>query len=86
MGLENMYKYRSFDIISIHADKDFVCLRENIRPTGPNISDADDHIYEVDRLLRISKEQLIYAIHCHTKIIPRFMIRRVVENSTNDLN
>ena len=45
--MKKIYKNRGLNITSIHADEEFECLRDYIRPTELNILDTDDHVHEV---------------------------------------
>ena len=51
----NLYKIKGCNIISVHGDKEFECIREEIRPVDLNICSKDDHVGEVERSVRTIK-------------------------------
>ena len=72
--VRRFYKPRRFDITYIHAYKEFECLRDNISPTKLNISDTDDYIHKVERLVRTIKEQ----VRCTVQRLPHKKIQKLL--------
>jgi hypothetical protein len=42
-----LYQSRGFHVCDIHADNEFECIREEIRPIEMNVVPADSHVGEV---------------------------------------
>jgi hypothetical protein len=51
-----LYTVRGLVIRDIHADNEFECICEEIRPIDMNIVTADSHVGEVERSIRTIKE------------------------------
>ena len=45
----NFYEARGLQVESVHADNEFECLREDLRPITLNIAGADKHVSMVER-------------------------------------
>ena len=52
----NMHKARGFNITRVEADREFLCIQNELYPTDLNVADADDHVHEVERSIRTVKE------------------------------
>ena len=44
-----LYQDRGFNIVDIHADKEFKCLKEDLRPIDLTIVGADEHVHDIER-------------------------------------
>ena len=83
----NMYEVKGFDITSIHADKGFSCLQEELQPKDLNICHTDDHVHKVKQSIRTFKERVCCTMYgIIFKRIPRVMNRAIVEKAVKDLN
>ena len=51
----SLYQVKGFDITSIYADKEFKCIRENMRPMELNICPKDGHLHEIERSISTVK-------------------------------
>ena len=51
----NLYDKKEYNISSIHADQEFNCVREDVRPRELNVCATDDHVYEIERSIRTVK-------------------------------
>ena len=81
------YNSRNYVITDVHADHEFQCLREEIRPIDLDVCAPDDHVYEVERSIRTVKERVRCTMHSFPfKRIPRVMVRAVVEKAVKNLN
>ena len=58
-----VYESKGFYITSVHADKGFICVREEIRPMELNIYPTEDHVYDVDRSICTVKKWVWSTIH-----------------------
>ena len=52
----NLYESKGYNITDIHADKEFQCIREEMRPVELNICATDDHVPEIEMSARTVKE------------------------------
>jgi hypothetical protein len=51
-----LYQSRGFTTRDVHADQEFECMRDKIRPVNLNLVPADGHEGEVERFIRAIKE------------------------------
>ena len=82
-----MYTARELHVCDIHADNEFECIREDIRPIAMNIIPADSHVGEVERSVHTIKERLRSCVHgLPFKRIPKLMITHMVADAVRCLN
>ena len=48
----NLYAVKGYEITSVHADQEFKCIKEDIRPIELDVCPTDDHVPEVERSVR----------------------------------
>jgi hypothetical protein len=83
----HLYTTRGLRICDIHADNEFDCIREDIRPVSMNIIPADSHVGEIERSVRTIKERLRSCVHgLPFKRLPKLMITHMVADVTRCLN
>ena len=83
----NFYESRNYDITDVHADHEFQCIREEIRPINLDVAAPDDRVHEIERSIRTVKERVRCTMHSFPfKRIPRVMCRAVVEKAVRNLN
>jgi hypothetical protein len=83
----NFYESRNYHITGVHADHEFKCIREEIRPVNLDVAAPDDHVHEIERSIRTVKERVRCTMHSFPfKRIPKVMCRAVVEKAVRDLN
>ena len=83
----DMYRARGFDVITVHADIQFKCLKNELRPVCSNIRAHDDHVGEVERSIWTIKE----GVHANVRgmpfrRLPRLLIVELVCRSILVLN
>ena len=82
-----LYTVRGLHVRDIHADQEFGCIREELRPIEMNLVTADAHVGEVERSIRTIKERLRSIVHgLPFRRIPRLMITHMVFESVRTLN
>jgi hypothetical protein len=64
MAIKKLYESRGFQNFYLHVDSEFVCIREEVRPTYLNIANADDHVPEIERSIETVKERVRCLFHC----------------------
>ena len=52
-----MYTGRGFKVVEIHLDREFKWIVDDMSPTAVKIVATDDHVDEVERLIRVVKER-----------------------------
>ena len=52
------YTKHGFEVVDVHADKEFECLRESLGNVSLEICGPDEHIPEVERSIRTMKETM----------------------------
>jgi hypothetical protein len=73
----HMHQTRGITVAGIEGDREFTCVTHDLLPTPTNITDADDHVSEVERSIRTVKERTRCLVHgLPYKRLPRLMIRR----------
>ena len=83
----NLYSSRGLTVCDIHADSEFECIREEIRPIAMNIVAPDSHVGEVERSIRTIKERLRSCAHgLPFQRLPKLMITHMVADSVRCLN
>ena len=83
----NLYQARGLEVETIHADNEYECLREELRPVTLNITAADQHVSMIERSIRTVKDRTRSQIQFlpYTKY-PRNMIVGCVIFSMKMLN
>ena len=72
-----LYQSRGFKVSDIHADNEFECIRENVRPVEMNIVPS----------VRTIKERLRTCVHgLPFERLPKLMIRHMVDDAVRCLN
>ena len=70
-----LYRARGLHISDIHANNEFECIREHVRPIVLNIAPADSHVGEVERSIRTIKERLRSCVHgLPFKRLPKLLV------------
>jgi acetolactate synthase regulatory subunit len=83
----HVYRSRGFSVCDIHADNEFACIREDIRPIQLNIIPADSHVGEVERSIRTIKERLRSCVHgLPFKRLPILLLTHMVSDVVRCLN
>ncbi len=82
-----LYEQRGFQIMDIHADNESECIRHDIRPIELDTVPVDEHVGEIERSIRTTKERTRCTIHGlpysrYTKV----MIIDLVNASVRSLN
>ena len=71
-----LYAARGFHVRDAHADHEFECARDALRPVVLNIVPPDSHVGEVERSIQTIKERLRSCVHgLPFKRLPKLMIR-----------
>ena len=84
---QNLYEVRGLRVRDIHADNEFECIRENMRPVELNIVPADSHVGEIERSNRTMKEHLRTTVHgLPFRRLPRRMIVALMSDAARCLN
>jgi hypothetical protein len=83
----NLYTVRGLTVCDVHADQEFACVREEIRPIAMNISTADTHVGDIERSIRTIKERLRSCVHgLPFRRLPKIMISHMVSDAVRSLN
>jgi hypothetical protein len=83
----NVYHSRGLIVCDIHGDTEFLCIREDIRPTQLNIVPADSHVGEIERSIRTIKERLRSCVHgLPFKRLPKLLLTHMVHDTVRCLN
>ena len=85
--IHKIYNARGFQIIEIHADKEFEKVENEIRPVRLRTCGVDDHVPEIERSVQTQKNE--NRTLCHPmpyKCIPRVMIREIIKQGNTFLN
>ena len=78
----NLYNSRGLVIRDIHANNEFACIHEDIRPIGMNIVPADSHVGEVERLICTMNEPLHLCTHSLPfKCLLRLLVKHMVADT-----
>ena len=81
------YTRRGFEVVDVHADKEFECLRESLGNVSLEICGPDEHVPEVERSIRTMKETMRATAHCLPYCrLPKLMIVELVAMATRCLN
>ena len=81
------YTGRGFEVVDVHADKEFECLRESLGNVSLEICWPDEHIPEVEHSIRTMKETMRATAHgLPYRRLPKLMITELVAMATHCLN
>jgi hypothetical protein len=87
LAVLRLYQVRGLHISDIHADNEFDCLREHVRPVAMNIAPADSHVGEIERSIRTIKERLRSCVHgLPFKRLPKLLVNHMVSDAVRCLN
>ena len=78
----NLYETRGLTISRMEADREFVCITNDMLPTVFNVADADDHVHEVERSIPTIKERVRCTVQgLLYRCVPLVMLRSMVEGA-----
>ena len=81
------YTKRGFEVVDIHTDKEFECLRDSVENASLEICGPDEHVPEVERSIRTMKETMRATTHgLLYRRLPKLMIAELVAMATRCLN
>ena len=81
------YTKHGFDVVDIHTDKEFECLRESLGNVSLEICGPDEHVPEVECSIRTMKETMRATAHgLPYHCLPKHMIAELVAMATHWLN
>ena len=81
------YTARGFEVVDVHADKEFECLRESLGNVSLEICGPDEHVPEVERSIRTMKETIRATAHgLPYRRLPKLMVTELVAMATRCLN
>ena len=81
------YTKRGFEVVDIHADKEFECLRDSVENASLEICGPDEHVPEVEHSIRAMKETMRATAHgLPYQRLPKLMIVELVAMATRCLN
>jgi len=81
----SLYSARGLTVHDIHADNEFECVREEMRPSNMNVVPADSHVGEIERSIRTVKERMRSTAHgLPFKRLPRVMVRELAASAVHD--
>ena len=81
------YTTRGFEVVAIHTDKEFECLRESLGNVCLEICGPDEHVPEVERSIQTMKETMRAMAHgLPYRRLPKVMITELVAMATRCLN
>jgi hypothetical protein len=71
----------------LHADNEFECIREDVRPILLDIVPANSHVGEIKRSIRTIKERLLCCVHgLPYKRIPKLLLTHMAIDAVRCLN
>ena len=83
----DLYRARGFNIVDVHADNEFECVKEELRPIHMDNVPADRHIGEIERSVKTVKERLRSTAHgLPFKRIPKLLVTHIVADAVRCLN
>ena len=86
---KSMLKYtkHGFEVVDVHTDKEFKCLRESLGNVPLEICRPNEHVPEVKRSIRTMKETMQATAHgLRYHRLPKLMIVELVAMATHCLN
>jgi hypothetical protein len=82
-----LYSSRGFQVVELHADSEYECIREQILPIQMNAVAADSHVGEVEHSIRTIKERNRSTVHgLPYKRLSRLRVSELVKHSVLCLN
>jgi hypothetical protein len=82
-----LYTARGLNVCDVHADSEFACICEDIRPVAINIVPPDSHVGEIERSIRTIKERLRTCVHgLPFKRLPKLMLSEMITHAVRCLN
>ena len=82
-----LYRARGFNVVDVHADNEFMCVKEEFRPIHMDIVPADRHVGEIERSVKTVKERLRSTVHgLAFKRTPKLLVRHIVADAVRCLN
>ena len=82
-----IYQGRGFTITEIKAHLEFECIRNDMRPIDMDIVPVDEHVGEIERSVRTTKETTRCTVQgLPYKRYPRLLMKGVIDNATRCLN
>lgn len=82
-----LYDHAGFKVNTVHADGQFAPLENELKPIQLNCCAAKEHVPEVERSARTSKEAIRKLIHgLPFQYFPRILIEEIVKHSNSWLN
>jgi hypothetical protein len=83
----DLYQAQAFTVVDIHANMDFECIQNEVRPRLMNLNAHDDHVGEVKRSIRTIKERVHAYVHSMPfKQLPKMMVVELVRRVVLVLN
>ena len=81
------YTTCGFEVVDVHDDKEFECLRESLGNVSLEICGPDKHVPEVERSIRTMKETMRATAHgLPYRHLPKLMVTELVAMATWCLN
>jgi hypothetical protein len=82
-----LYHARGFNVIAIHADMDFECIRDNIPSMHFELTAKDAHVGEIERSICTIKEHIRADVHdMPYKRLPKMLTIELVRRAVMILN
>ena len=82
-----VYNARGFEIIKIHADKEFEKAEQDLLPVRLRTVDADDHVPKIEHSIQTQKKEnraVCYVMPY--KCIPQIMVQEIIKRGNAFLN
>ena len=77
------YTAHGFEVVDVHADKEFECPRESLGNVSLEICGPDEHVPEVERSIRTMKETMRAMAHgLPYRCLPKLMVTELVAMAT----
>jgi hypothetical protein len=81
------YTSRGFNVMNLHGDHEFECVRPDLLPIHVDIVSPDSHVGEVERSIRTIKERLRSCVHgLPFKRLPKLLVEHLVAHALHCLN
>jgi hypothetical protein len=83
----NTYHTRSFDVLDIHANMEFGCIKHEMLPATMSLNPSDDHVGDVKQSMRTIKERVRADVHgMPFKRLPKLMVIELVRRAVTVMN
>ena len=83
----NIYTRHGFAVHKIKGDNEFKCITPDLSPIHVNIVGANDHVPEIENLIKVTKERIRCLLNCLPfALVPRLMVVAGLEFITTLLN